>query len=160
MQTVTVREGRPGDDIELVSVKQAAIAAADEAYTPRELDAWMPGVAELGDYGSAIESDRYLVLVAETGGETAGYGILDVERGALLALYVDPAKRDSGIGSTLLGQIETSAQFQGAQTLELLASQNAIGFYEGLGYEKSAVIERELEGETLAFVKMTKSLSG
>lgn len=156
---LTVRQGRPDDDVALVTVKGDAIeAGADDRYTAAEVAAWSPDVETIAGYGQALESDRYLVLVAELDGEVVGYGVVNVEGGTLPALYVDPDHRDAGIGSTLLGHIETSAAFSGVATLELLASQNAVGFYESLGYERGEEIERVVHDESLTFVAMAKSL--
>jgi ribosomal protein S18 acetylase RimI-like enzyme len=160
MHSVTVRQARPHDDVDLLSVAEAAIRdGASDTYSPAEVAAWAPDLAAVGEYESALEDDAYLVLVAERGDELVGYGVLQVDHGSLLALYVDPTAGDGGIGSTLLGNIETSARFSGAATLDLLAARNSVGFYERMGYERGDTVERDIDGESLAFVEMSKSLA-
>jgi putative acetyltransferase len=156
---VTVRQARAGDDVDLLSVAEAAIRdGAQESYSPAEVAAWAPGLDDIGEYESALESDEYLVLVAELGDAIVGYGVLQVEHGSLLALYVDPTAGDGGVGSTLLGNIETSARFNGATSLDLLAARNSVGFYERHGYQRGETVERKIDGEALTFVEMSTSL--
>lgn len=159
MAPVSVRQARATDDLDVVSVKRAAIeASAGESYSADQVAAWTPGNEELDDYGEALESSQYLVLVAEIGDAVVGFGVLDVASGSLLALYIQPRQRGTGIGSTLLGHVETSASMNGADALDLLASRNAVGFYERQGYERAGAVERDIDGESLTFVRMEKSL--
>ncbi|MFB6087478.1 MAG: N-acetyltransferase family protein [Haloarculaceae archaeon] len=161
MRRVTVRQARPADDVDLLSVAEAAIRdGASETYSPAEVAAWAPDLGDVGEYESALDSDEYLVLVAELDDSVVGYGVLQVEHGSLLALYVDPTAGDGGIGSTLLGNVETSARFNGAATLDLLAARNSVGFYERHGYDRTGAVERDIDGESLTFVEMSKPLDG
>jgi len=159
MASVSVRQASADDNLDVMSVKRAAIQdGADESYSADQVAAWTPGTDELHDYEAALENDQFLVLVAEIGAAVVGFAILDVESGALLALYIQPGQHGTGIGSTLLGHVETSASMNGADTVDLLASHNAVGFYERHGYERGETVEREIGGETMPFVTMEKGL--
>lgn len=159
MPSVTVRQAAASDNLDVLSVKRAAIRDdGGESYSAEQVAAWSPGIDELDEFESALGSDQYLVLVAEVGDAVAGFGVLDVDGGSLLSLYIQPRHRGTGIGSTLLGQIETTAKFDGTTTLDLLAARNAVGFYEARGYERTGAVEREIDGETLTFVGMEKRL--
>lgn len=159
MPSVTVRQAATTDNVDVVAVKRDAIRdGAGDAYSAAQVAAWTPGEAELADYETALDDDRYLVLVAEVDERVVGFGVLNVENGSLLALYIEPERRGTGIGSTLLGHIESSARMNGADALDLLASRNAVGFYEDSGYERDGTVRREIDGETLEFVAMEKEL--
>jgi len=159
MASVSVRQARATDNLDVMSVKRAAIqAGADESYSAQQVAAWTPGTDQLRDYEATLEDEGLLVLVAEIGSAVVGFAILDVESGALLALYVQPRQRGTGIGSTLLGHVETSACMNGADTVALLASRNAVGFYERQGYERVETVERDIDGESIPFVSMEKPL--
>jgi len=159
MSSVTVRQATTTDNLDVVSVKRAAIRAdGHDSYSADQVAAWAPDADELDDYENALGDDTYHVLVAEVDDEVVGFGVLNVETGALLALYIQPDHRGTGIGSRLLGQIETTAKFGGADTLELLASRNAVSFYADRGYERTDRVERDIDGETLTFVAMETDL--
>lgn len=159
MPSVSVRQARASDNLDVMTVKRAAIQdGAGDDYSADQVAAWAPGADELRDYEALLDDDAYLVLVAEIGEAVVGFGILDVESGSLLSLYVQPGQGGTGIGSTLLGHIETSASMNGADALDLLASHNAVGFYERHGYERIEEVERETGGETISFVSMRKEL--
>jgi putative acetyltransferase len=159
MASVSIRQASADDNLDVMSVKRAAIQdGADERYSAEQVAAWTPGTEELHDYEATLEDEGFLVLVAEIGSAVVGFAILDVESGALLALYIQPGQRGTGIGSTLLGHVETSASMNGADTVALLASHNAVGFYERHGYERVETVEREIGGETMPFVSMEKGL--
>jgi len=159
MPSVSVRQARPRDNLDVMTVKRAAIRdGAGEDYSAEQVAAWTPGTDELHDYESALGSDRFLVLVAEIGSAVVGFAVLNLESGSLLALYIQPGQRGTGIGSTLLGHVETSAGMSGADSVDLLASRNAVGFYESHGYDSLEAVEREIHGETIPFVSMEKEL--
>jgi putative acetyltransferase len=159
MASVSVRQATATDNLDVMSVKRAAIReGADESYSAEQVAAWTPGTDELHDYEATLEDEALLVLVAEIGSAVVGFAILDVDSGALLALYIQPGQRGTGIGSTLLGHVETSAHMNGADTVALLASRNAVGFYERHGYERVETVEREIGGESIPFVSMETDL--
>lgn len=159
MTSVTVRQAVPEDDLDVLSVTRAAIREdAGDAYSPAQVAAWAPGIAELDDYESALRRETYLVLVAEVDDAVVGYAVLNVAEGSLLSLYIRPGRDGAGIGSTLLGHIESSARMSGVESLDLLASRNAVGFYEANGYERRGTVDREIHGETLTFVRMETDL--
>jgi putative acetyltransferase len=159
MSSVTVRQATTTDNLDVVSVKRAAIRAdGRDSYSADQVAAWAPDADELDNYEQALGDDTYHVLVAESAEEIVGFGVLNVETGALLALYIQPDQRGTGIGSRLLGQIETTAKLNGADTLDLLASRNAVSFYAEQGYELGETVERDIDGETLTFVAMETAL--
>jgi GNAT superfamily N-acetyltransferase len=76
------------------------------------------------------------VRVAETDGTPAGFAVL-VERtdGALLeGLFVDPPQWRRGIGRRLVEDAAHRADRAGLAVLEVVASANALGFYQRLGF--------------------------
>ena len=55
--------------------------------------------------------------------------------GGVRAVYVDPDHAGEGVGTALLRRLEIEARDEGLESLGLLASINARGFYEYHGYE-------------------------
>jgi putative acetyltransferase len=76
-------------------------------------------------------------------------------------MYVDPNFAGEGVGSSLLETLETTARENDLESLGLLASVNARGFYEHHGYEFVAETTfqfgEDVEGPA---VEMRKELGG
>jgi GNAT superfamily N-acetyltransferase len=100
-------------------------------------------------------------LIAERGGEPAGYAIffstfstfLCIQGIWLEDLYVRPAHRKAGIGRALLSAVAAKLRERGGERLEWSAldwNELALGFYEGLGAKKmDEWITHRLIGEDL-----------
>lgn len=75
-------------------------------------------------------------LVAEEDGALAGFAVLDLARGEVDAVFVDPAHQGRGIALDLLRRLDVLAQGRGVQRLFLSASLNAVAFYERAGFTR------------------------
>lgn len=62
-------------------------------------------------------------------------GWVEVKGEKVKGLYVDPSFSRSGVGSLLMAYAESAIQGQGAVTVHLDASPNAVPFYARLGYK-------------------------
>ncbi|HEX3519196.1 MAG TPA: GNAT family N-acetyltransferase [Solirubrobacteraceae bacterium] len=86
-------------------------------------------------------------LIAEVGGETAGYALffptfstfLSIQGIWLEDLFVRPAHRGGGVGKALLAAVAGAARARGAERLEWSAldwNELALGFYERIGAQQ------------------------
>ncbi len=86
-------------------------------------------------------------LLAEVGGETAGYALYFPTFSTFLAiqgiwledLFVRPAQRKAGVGRALLAAVAAVASERGGERLEWSAldwNELALGFYRGLGAQQ------------------------
>jgi GNAT superfamily N-acetyltransferase len=86
-------------------------------------------------------------LIAEVGGETAGYALffptfstfLSIQGIWLEDLFVRPAHRGGGVGKALLAAVAATARARGAERLEWSAldwNELALGFYERIGAQQ------------------------
>lgn len=151
-----------------------------EPATREELETlagwWVDLAAEQREYGSHVlaarnrEAIRELlaghrfhdgVLVARLDGELAGFATfavedgsfaLDASRGLLSNLYVRPDRRRSGVGTALLGAVESRLAERGVDVIRLEAmadNEAARRFYRANGYESHRVtMERSLAAES------------
>lgn len=159
MGDVRFRQARAADAGAIVALKRAAIRQlAGWTYGDAQIEAWAPDDDALADFEAAIDHDRFSVTVAETDDGLAGYGVLNLDAQRIDAAYVDPAFARGGIATTLVRQLETSARLAGIDELEIVASHNATEFYAGLGYWRFGDTTRAIDGETLEFAVMRKSL--
>jgi GNAT superfamily N-acetyltransferase len=101
-------------------------------------------------------------MLAEQGGETAGYAIYFQTFSTFLAipgiwledLFVRPAHRRAGVGRALLAEVAARLRERGGERLEWSAldwNELALGFYAGLGAERMDTwLTHRLTGDALA----------
>lgn len=153
------RSARPADAGALVGVKRAGIRdVAGWDYQPAQIDAWAPDDDAVEDFRSAIQSERFVVLVAEADDDVVGYGVLSGATGTIDAVYVHPEHTGRGVATSLVHQLEERARMLALDAIELLASLNARRFYAKLGYGVVEPVERSMGESTLEFVRMRKEL--
>lgn len=114
--------------------------------------------AELKDYSYMEKwfndhTDRFEVLVAELGGEIAGWASLNrysprkaYDGVADLSIYIARAKRGMGIGKALLAELENVAKANDFYKIVLFTfPHNALGqgLYRNLGYREVGVFEKQ-----------------
>lgn len=159
-QTVDLqfRQAEPRDAAEILAVKRTAIESTDGTYDETQVEAWRPSEEALPAFEHAMESEQFVVLLAETDSEAAGYGVLNVEEGRIDAVFVDPEYAGLGVGTSLVGQLETRARMLGRKELTIVSSLNARAFYESLGYEMVGARTRTIDGVDLEFVTVRKEL--
>ena len=100
-------------------------------------------------------------LIAERGGEIAGYALFFATFSSFLAtegvwledLFVRPAHRGAGVGRALLGAVAARLRARGGERLEWAAldwNELALGFYRGIGAQTmDEWITHRLIGEPL-----------
>ncbi len=101
-------------------------------------------------------------LIAERGGETAGYALFFPTFSSFLAiqgvwledLFVRPSHRGAGVGRSLLAAVAARVHERGGERLEWAAldwNELALGFYRGIGAETMEEwITHRLVGEPLS----------
>lgn len=157
---VQFRKARPEDADAMLSVKRVAILGIDDArYDEHQLAAWAPDDDDIEVFEASPDADQYEIRVATDQGTVVGYGVLQLPDQRLDALYVNPFYADMGIGTTILGQLETAARMAGVETLELSSSVTAAPFYERHGYERTGRKDREINGVVLPFTTMRRRLA-
>ena len=145
----------------VLALKRDAIRAINDAsYSDAELRAWAPGGPQLETFASAIVAEQFHVLIAEIGETIVGYGVLNAADQRIEALFVDPDWNRSGVGTTLVRQLEVSATLSGSETVAVIASRNAVEFYESLGYDRDESRIRSMTDQDLTFVRMVRTLTG
>lgn len=122
--------------------RETATAGVDEWYGADRLDA-------------ALADPKNHVLVAEHEETVAGFAhaIVDGEDGVILRLYVDPAHRQSGVGTALFDAVAATLFDYEIETIRaMVLADNTPGndFYRGLGFQQVATDETTVAGDTFA----------
>ena len=111
--------------------------------------------------------DSYARMIAAGGavlieehGELLGYGIVDLNKAEVEAMFVDPAQGGRGLGARLMREVDAIARQRGLSELTVHSSLNAAAFYQAVGFQE---IERASYphpcGVSLDCVRMRKTLS-
>jgi len=120
------------ETVDLWALRTRALGHASTGhYAQAVLDVWLPApppdsMPRLIAAGS--------VLVAEEADCVLGYTAVDLARGEVDALFVEPGEHGRGIGAQLLAAGEALARAAGCTRLVLSASLNAVPFYRRVGF--------------------------
>lgn len=95
-------------------------------------------------YNEIVENDKTIYLIAEAGGEPAGYmGVWEIlDEGHITNVAVSPAFRRKHIGESLIGEILRMTSEDGitSWTLEVrVDNEPAIRLYEKMGFRREGI---------------------
>jgi putative acetyltransferase len=168
---VEVRDAVPADAAAVREVHVAAIEGlGPEAYAREQVEAWAAG-CESADYEAAMADDSVEFVVA-TDERVVAFGSLQADApdgyeadvdGEVTGVYVHPSVARRGVGSAVYAELERRAEAAGLGALGLLASLNAVPFYEAHGYRRvrersHEFSSRESTGVEGTVVEMRKPL--
>ena len=141
---VVVRPARPEDAARLHELHTASVRTlCSSHYRADIIEAWLANRTPSA-YLGAIE--RGALFVAERSGRVIGFG--EAARGAVIAVYVDPAEVRQGIGTAILQHAVALARTEYEGPVRLEATLNARDFYEGAGFreiKRSTVRRNEVD---------------
>lgn len=132
--------------------REALRERAADAYTAEQLDSLTSGSTP--ETPLAVEREAFRTVVAVEGGEPVGYGTVHPEDGQIHAVFVDPARAESGVGRRVLDELEARVRDAGTDALFVLSTPNAVGFYERCGYRRAG--EETIGADEIPVVRMEK----
>lgn len=150
-----VRRMVPDDAPGMHRVHTQAVTAVCAAYVePAAVEAWLHGRT----------AEKY-AEAADTGGETFWIAALEDDsvigfsswrRDELVSLFVDPAYHGRGVGRALFDACEKNAAEKGHALRRLVATLNAVSYYEALGFRQVRESYREKQGQRIPHIEMTR----
>jgi GNAT superfamily N-acetyltransferase len=148
---IAVRIAEAGDAEAIASIHSSAWRAAFTFLPAPFLEAMSPS-AVVGKWEGSLRDSTTSMVVATSDDVVAFLQLrADGDDGEVMALYVDPARWDEGIGSTLLAFGEAWLVSQGVGSALLWTardSQQARSFYERRGWVASGDEQTQLVGPT------------
>jgi N-acetylglutamate synthase-like GNAT family acetyltransferase len=174
----TIRQARPEehDEIQQLIVESARHLSRSD-YSDTQVEAAIRGI--FGVDTSLISDGTYFVANSE--GKLIGCGgwsrrrtlfggdqIADrdlaelnplTDAAKIRAFFIHPDFARQGIARAILQRCEAEASANGFRALELMSTMPGIKFYLSCGYEEVEPAEYEVEGVTVQFVLMRKTLS-
>lgn len=156
--TPKLRPYLPKDFAILMRIVRASIAElAQDDYTPGQIDAWINAFNDEATIAQRFEVG--LTLVATLDGLPAGFAVLK-GKDEIDLLYVAPGVVRRGVATSLVDALEKLASARGATRLNVTASDTALPFFSGRGYEPQSRNTVTLGDEWLGHTIMSKALTG
>lgn len=127
---VNMRIARPGDANHIYRLHTRSVRLlCKETYESEQLDGWLQGKTPEG-YLDGISKGE--MIVAEKGGQIVGFG--HAIPGEVLACFVHPSFVRQGVGRALMGMAVPMAQGGYSTPVKVVATLNAVQFYEKMGF--------------------------
>lgn len=131
MERVSIRLAKTGDLAALARVHQTSVRSlCGGHYERREIEQWT--AVDPGLYARLLREST--VFVATRAGAIVGFASVSIARREVRAIYVAPASAGGGVGGRLLQRVERLARALGVRELHLVATLNAVSFYERHGW--------------------------
>jgi len=133
---ISYRKAVAADVAHVRRIHQAAIReVCSRDYAAEVIAAWLAGNRD-ERYLRGIHAQSFWMVELEK--VTIGFGGLDLERGKLESLFLDPQARGQGIAGDFLTHLEGIARDAGLRELRLDSSLTARAFYAKHGYRVCA----------------------
>lgn len=132
LQMVPLRAARSEDLIAIHRVHRTAATGPDSAHRDDSTTRKWLSERTPESYREEMRSCHF--IVAEKDSAIVGFGAIDLSKGEITSVYVDPAFTRRGIGSAIVRELETQASRAGLQEVTLQAAGGALDFYEKIGY--------------------------
>jgi nitroimidazol reductase NimA-like FMN-containing flavoprotein (pyridoxamine 5'-phosphate oxidase superfamily)/GNAT superfamily N-acetyltransferase len=101
-------------------------------YSPEEVEAWAPSHPDVAAW--AVFFNRRHTLVADSENGIVGFGCLDAGGETVDMLFTHHARRNEGVGSAILNELEREIMRRGNSEARLITSATAWNFYLKRGY--------------------------
>lgn len=128
----TQRSATLADMAPMWTIRTAAVRETCASHYPPEVIETLCATAPPASMPDLIQTGG--TVVAEADGRLLGYAALDIGRGEVDAVFVEPGQQGRGIARALLATLEGIAAQHGIARLFLSSSLNAVPFYERAGF--------------------------
>jgi putative acetyltransferase len=152
-----LRPALPADFADLGILFQASIEElASDAYSDEQRALW--GAKADDEKAWAKHLSGCLVLIAEEDGEPVGFAAMR-DNAIIENVHVHPDMAFMGVGRQLLDALERLAMARGAKKLSVAATDNALPFFELLGFVAMRRSTLSIGEEWLPSMVMDKALA-
>lgn len=156
MTDYPLRPYLPGDTMALRELfAQSIEELTAEDYDEDQRLAWVSLAADATAFAERL--GNALTLVIHQNGEYLGFAALKDNK-LIDMLYVHPHHAGEGVGSALAAALEKIAAARGSTKIDVDASDTAVEFFEGRGYEAMRRNSIPIDDEWLSNTTMSKKL--
>ncbi|MCL1141596.1 GNAT family N-acetyltransferase [Shewanella gaetbuli] len=152
-----IRKARLSDAQQAFDIRNRAIMSqCISAYGLKAMQKWTDGDLPSA-FAEAFAANGYVML--NSSNTIIATGMIDLQRGFVDALFVEPDYLNLGIGRKMLNYLEQLALNKGVKQLTLESTLNAKAFYQACGFMGDEVsVYHSPRGFDLDCVVMTKQL--
>lgn len=135
IQTIQIRLARVEDIPAIIDLQSLCLRVLNSReYTQRQVESLVVGQARCRK--DLFHDEIVFVAVSEGDRQIVGFASLQIETPHVGSMFVHPSMTRKGLGSQLLGAVETAGQEKGYPELSVLSSLMAVAFYEKNGFKR------------------------
>ncbi|KKS30625.1 hypothetical protein A2380_00095 [candidate division WWE3 bacterium RIFOXYB1_FULL_43_24] len=151
-----IQKAQQSDIPDIVKIHRKCIVTTNSKHYPEEvIKEWVETINEKGVSDQITTTQWYVLKLT---GQTIGFAQIDTGKGVLYQIHIDPDFQNQGYGKTLLNFLIGEFRNSGTEKITLLATLNAVPFYETNGFTRNEDTTIPLVKEFIDMVEMQRNL--
>ena len=141
---------------ELIKIHKKCISKTNsQFYEQEQINEWLSTI-KIENIQDQLESTTWVVI--KNNNKILGFAQYCLEDKEIYQIQIDPDEQGKGYGRELYNYIENDFRINKIKQISLLATLNAVQFYENLGFHIIKVIKFQLVKTKIKMIKMFKEL--
>ncbi len=140
----------------LIEIHKECISKTNsQFYEQEQINEWLSTI-KIENIQDQLESTTWVVI--KNNNKILGFAQYSLEDKEIYQIQIDPDEQGKGYGRELYNYIENDFRINKIKQISLLATLNAVQFYENLGFHIIKVIKFQLVKTKIKMIKMSKEL--
>ncbi len=140
----------------LIEIHKECISKTNsQFYEQEQINEWLSTI-KIENIQDQLESTTWVVI--KNNNKILGFAQYSLEDKEIYQIQIDPDEQGKGYGRELYNYIENDFRINKIKQISLLATLNAVQFYENLGFHIIKVIKFQLVKTKIKMIKMFKEL--
>ena len=140
----------------LIEIHKKCISKTNsQFYEQEQINEWLSTI-KIENIQDQLESTTWVVI--KNNNKILGFGQYCLEDKEIYQIQIDPDEQGKGYGRELYNYIENDFRINKIKQISLLATLNAVQFYENLGFHIIKEIKFPLVKTKIKMIKMSKEL--
>ena len=141
---------------ELIEIHKECISKTNsQFYEQEQISEWLSAI-KIENIQDQLESTTWVVI--KNNNKILGFAQYCLVDKEIYQIQIDPDEQGKGYGRELYNYIENDFRINKIKQISLLATLNAVQFYENLGFHIIKVIKFQLVKTKIKMIKMFKEL--
>ncbi len=140
----------------LIEIHKECISKTNsQFYEQEQINEWLSTI-KIENIQDQLESTTWVVI--KNNNKILGFAQYSLEDKEIYQIQINPDEQGKGYGRELYNYIENDFRINKIKQISLLATLNAVQFYENLGFHIIKVIKFQLVKTKIKMIKMFKEL--